>query len=156
MSVAIHTLHVVLAGVWLGTVVFTTAVVSPAFRAMKWSEAERVGARSVVGRHYARVAGVNLGLLLVFATLDGVLRGFGPVFFAEYVLLAVLFGMAGAHGAHFGRKLASLAEAERAAGSDEEAGSFALQRRALGRISLRVSRLNGLVGVAVAVLAVNG
>lgn len=156
MSVAIHTLHVVLAGAWLGTVVFTTAVVSPAFKAMKWTEPERVGVRSVVGRHYARVAGVNLALLLVFATLDGVLMGIGPVFFAEYALLAVLFGLAGAHGAYFGRKLAALAEAERAAGSAEEAGSFARQRRALGWISLWVSRLNGLVSVVVAVLAVNG
>lgn len=139
----------------MGTVVFTTAVVSPAFKAMKWTEPERVGARSVVGRHYSRVAGANLASLLVFATLDGVLRGFGPVFFAEYLLLAVLFGLAGAHGAYFGRKLSALAEAERLAGSAEEANSFALQRRALGRISLWVSRLNLLVSVVVAVLAVN-
>ena len=41
MSTAIHTLHVVLAGVWLGGVLFTTLVVSPALKAMKWSEAER-------------------------------------------------------------------------------------------------------------------
>ncbi|MEJ7871030.1 MAG: hypothetical protein WKF67_02135, partial [Rubrobacteraceae bacterium] len=67
MGAEIHTLHVMLAGVWLGGVVFTTVVVSPAFKAMKWSEAERVGARSVVGKHYARVAGVNLALLLLFA-----------------------------------------------------------------------------------------
>lgn len=41
MGAAIHTLHVLLAGVWLGGVVFTTLVVSPAFKGMKWSEAER-------------------------------------------------------------------------------------------------------------------
>jgi hypothetical protein len=31
MSTLVHTLHVILAGAWLGGVVFTTAVVSPAF-----------------------------------------------------------------------------------------------------------------------------
>jgi len=155
LGAEIHTLHVMLAGVWLGGVVFTTVVVSPAFKAMKWSEAERVGARSVVGKHYARVAGVNLALLLLFATVDGLVRGFGGVFFVEYVLLAVLFGLAGAHGAYFGRKLAELAGAEREAGSAEEARSFAEQRRVLGRISLRVSQLNLLVSVAIMALAVN-
>ncbi len=80
LGAAIHTLHVMLAGVWLGGVVFTTAVVSPAFKAMKWSGIERVQTRSVLGWHYARVANVNLGLLLLFATVDGVLKGFGSVF----------------------------------------------------------------------------
>ena len=53
MSEIFHVLHVVLAGVWLGGVVFTTAVVSPALKAMNWSETERVGVRSAVGRQYA-------------------------------------------------------------------------------------------------------
>ena len=35
-----HVTHVVLAGVWLGGLVFTTAVVSPALKAMKWSDAD--------------------------------------------------------------------------------------------------------------------
>ena len=65
MSTAIHTLHVVLAGVWLGGVLFTTLVVSPALKAMKWSEAERVGVRSVIGNQYARIGTANLVLLLV-------------------------------------------------------------------------------------------
>lgn len=156
LGVTVHTLHVVVAGVWLGGVVFTTAVVSPAFKVMKWGEAERVGARSVVGRRYARVAGVNLGLLASLAAMDGLLEGFGVVFFSEYVLLAALSGLVGAHGAYFGRKIAGLAEAERGAGSAEEAGSYAERRRALGRISLWVSRSNMLVSVAIVALAVNG
>lgn len=156
MGVAVHTLHVMLAGVWLGTVVFTTAVVSPAFKAMKWGEAERVGARSVVGKRYARVGGGLLALLLLFATVDGVLRGFGAVFFAEYVLLAVLFGLVGTHGAYFGRRLAGLAEAERSAENPEEAATLAEQRWALGRVSVWVSRLDLLVSAAVVALAVNG
>ena len=65
------------------------------------SEVERVGARSMVGRYFSRVGGWNLGLLLLFAIADGALGGFGAVFFVEYVLLVVLLGLAGAHGAYF-------------------------------------------------------
>jgi hypothetical protein len=122
MGAVIHTLHVVLAGTWLGGVVFTTFVVSPAFRAMKWSEVERVGARSMVGRYYARVGGWNLALVLLFAIVDGALEGFGAVFFVEYVLLAVLLGLAGAHGAYFGRKIAELAAAEAGRGAPRRQG----------------------------------
>lgn len=156
LDVVIHTLHVMLAGVWLGGVIFTTFVVSPAFKAMKWSEVERVGARSMVGRYYARVANANLVLLLLFAVLDGVVRGFGVLFFVEYVLLAVLLGLVGAHGAYFGRKIAEFAAAEAKAESAEEARSFAQQRRALGKMSLRVSYVNLLVSGVILVLAVNG
>ena len=109
----VHVVHVMLAGVWLGGVVFTAAVVSPALKSMKWSEAERVGVRSAIGRQYARVGSANLALLLLFAVLDGALKGFGATFYAEYLLLLVLSGLVAAHGAYFGRRLARLAEAEK-------------------------------------------
>jgi uncharacterized membrane protein len=156
METLVHTLHVMLAGAWLGGVVFTTFVVSPAFKAMKWSEPERVGVRSMVGRYYARVANVNLGLLLLFAVLDGLVLGCGVLFVIEYALLVVLLGLVGAHGAYFGRRIAELATAEAEAGSSEEARSFAGQRRKLGAFSSRLSQVNLLVSVAVVVLAING
>ena len=152
-SEIVHVVHVMLAGVWLGGVVFTTSVVSPAMKAMKWSEAERVGVRSAIGRQYARVGSANLVLLLLFAVLDGALGGFGTLFYAEYSLLLLLFGLVVAHGAYFGRRLARLAGAEREAGTDEAAKSFAEQRRSLQRLSLRVSQLNLLVSVVVMILA---
>lgn len=155
VSTLVYTLHVILAGVWLGGVVFTTAVVSPALKATKWSEAERVGVRSVIGRRYARVGSVNLALLAVFAILDGTSKGFGAAFYAEYALLLVLFGLVAAHGAYFGRKLRMLAETEQLAGDDEETQSFAEQRRALQKRSRLVSWLDLLVSVVVLVLAVN-
>ena len=155
MSEVVHVVHVVLAGIWLGGVVFTTAVVSPALKEMKWSEAERVGVRSVIGKRYARVGSANLGLLLLFAVLDGTLRGFGALFYTEYLLLLLLFGLVAVHGAYFGRRLARLAGAEREAGTDEAARSFAERRRSLQRLSLRVSRLNLLVSLVVMVLALN-
>ncbi len=153
MSEIVHVVDVALAGVWLGGVVFTTTVVSPALKAMKWSESERVWVRSAIGRQYARVGSANLVLLLLFAVLDGALRGFGASFYAEYPLLLLLFGLVAAHGAYFGRRLAGLAGAEREAGTDEAARSFAEQRRALQRLSVRVSRLNILVSLVVMVLA---
>lgn len=155
MSAIFHTLHVLLAGAWLGGVIFAMAVVSPALKMMDWGEAERVRVRSVIGRYYARVAGVNLLLLLVFALLDGSTVGFGTSFYAEYALLLVLFGLVAAHGAHFGRKLVALADAERKAGSPKVAASFAERRRALQRVSNKVSALDVAVSGVIMVLAIN-
>ena len=156
MSTVIHTLHVVSAGMWLGGVVFTMAVVSPALKTMKWSEADRVGVRSVIGRRYAKVGGANLLLLLVLALLDGLTAGFGAAFYAEYALLGALFGLVMVHGAYFGRKLANLAESERRAQSPNEAASLADRRRVLQRVSSKVSWLDLAISVGVAVLAING
>ena len=97
MGAIVHTLHVILAGVWLGGVVFTTLVVSPALKAMKWSEAYRVMVRSAIGKRYAKVATANLVLLLLFAVVDGAFIGFGAWLYAEYALLILLFGLVTAH-----------------------------------------------------------
>jgi uncharacterized membrane protein len=81
LETALHAVHVILAGVWLGGILFTTTVVSPALKEMKWLDAERVRVRSVIGRHYARVGNANLALLLVFAVLDGLMQELTPVFY---------------------------------------------------------------------------
>ncbi len=153
MSEILHVLHVVLAGTWFGGVLFTTVVVSPALKAMKWAETERVLVRSAIGRRYARVGGANLALLLVFALLDGWSVGFGGLFYAEYVLLAVLFCLVAAHGAYFGRRLAGLAEEEKGTRDAEAVRAYAQRRRALQRVSWRISLTGLLVSVAVATLA---
>ncbi len=155
MSTVIHTLHVMLAGVWLGGVIFTTLVVSPALKAMKWSEVERVEVRSVIGKQYARVGTVNLVVLLIFALLDGLLGNFGTIFYIEYVLLTAVFGLVAVHGAYFGRRLVELAEAEKCAGSEEGTRAFAEKRRNLQTISLRVSWVDILISLAIAALAAN-
>ncbi len=154
MNALIHVVHAVLAGAWLGGVVFTTFVVSPALKAMKWDEAERVSVRSEIGKQYAKVGGANLALLIFFALADGVLAGLGTAFYVECLLLVVLAALVAAHGAYFGRKLRGLAEAERRAGSEEDARSFAQRRRSLQNISSRVSWLTLLVSVVVMVLAI--
>lgn len=155
MGTTVHTLHVLLAGVWLGGVVFTTVVVSPALKAMKWDEAERVSVRSGIGKQYAKVGTINLILLAVSAVVDGALRGFGSIFYVEYVLLVMLCALVAAHGAYFGRRLAKLAAAERLASSAEQAQTFAEQRRRLQKLSLIVSRMDLAVSTAVVVLAIN-
>jgi uncharacterized membrane protein len=155
LETAVHVLHVILVGVWLGGVLFTTIVVSPALKEMKWPEAERVRVRSMIGRHYARVGSANLALLLVFAVLDGFMQEFKLVFYVEYTLMVVLFGLVSAHGAYFGWRLTLLAESERKAPSGEEAAKIAEERRSLGKLSLRVSQINLVVSAAVAVLAVS-
>ena len=148
-----HLTHVVLAGVWLGGIVFTTFVVSPALKALKWPEAERVAVRSAIGRQYAGVGSINLVLLALFALLDGALGDFGPALYAEYALILVLFGLVAAHGAYFGRRLAKLARAEREAENEEVARSFAERRRSLQEVSSRVSWVSLLVSTAIVVLA---
>jgi hypothetical protein len=134
---------------------FTTFVVSPALKAMKWDEAQRVKVRAVIGRRYALVGGVNFALLAVFALTDGIFGGFGASLYAECALLPLLFGLVAAHGAFFGRRVAALAEAECGSTDAEEAASFAWRRRRLQRLSLKVSWVNLAVSATVAALAAN-
>jgi uncharacterized membrane protein len=148
-----HTLHVILAGTWLGGVVFTTTVVSPALKSMGWDEAERARVRSVIGRQYAKVGTANLVLLLVFALLEGTLSGFGPALYSEYALLAVLFVLVASHGTYFGRRLVELAGARKEARDSDKAQMLALRRRRLQRLSFGISMLNILISAAVMVLA---
>jgi putative copper export protein len=153
LDTIVHTLHVILAGAWLGGVVFTTTVVSPALKLMGWDEAEQARVRSVIGRQYARVGTANLALLLVFALLEGTLSGFGPALNSEYALLAVLFGLVASHGAYFGRRLVELARARKEAEDSDKARMLALRRRRLQRLSFGISMLNVLISVAVMILA---
>ena len=148
-----HTLHVILAGTWLGGVVFTTTVVSPALKSMGWDEAERARVRSVIGHQYAKVGTANLVLLMVLALLEGALSGFGLALYSEYALLVVLFGLVASHGAYFGRRLVELAEARKEAEDSDKAQMLALRRRRLQRLSFGVSILDILISAVVMILA---
>ena len=138
LDAIVHTLHIILAGVWLGGVVFTTTVVSPALKSMGWDEAEQARVRSVIGHQYAKVGTANLVLLLVVALMEGALSGFGFALYFEYALLAVLFGLVAAHGAYFGRRLVEIAEVRKEAGDSQMAQMLALRRRRLQRLSFGV------------------
>src|SRR5919202_3357793 len=153
LEAIVHTLHIILAGVWLGGVVFTTTVVSPALMSMGWDETERTRVRSVIGRQYAKVGTANLILLLVFALLEGVLSGFGLALYSEYVLLAVLFVLVVSHGAYFGRRLVGLVQVRKEAGESDKGRMLTLRRRRLQRLSFGISMLNVLSSAAVVTLA---
>ena len=153
LEAIVHTLHIILAGAWLGGVVFTTTVVSPALKSMGWDETERTRVRSVIGRQYAKVGTANLILLLVFALLDGALSGFGLALYSEYVLLAVLFVLVASHGAYFGRRLVELAQVRKEAGESDKGRMLTLRRQRLQRLSFGISMLNVLISAAVVTLA---
>jgi uncharacterized membrane protein len=153
LDAIVHTLHVILAGTWLGGVVFTTTVVSPALKSMGWDEAEQARVRSVIGRQYAKVGTANLVVLLAFALSEGVLSGFGSTLYSEYALLAVLFGLVASHGAYFGRRLVELAKARKEAEEFGKARMLALRQRRLQRLSFGISMLNVLLSAAVVILA---
>ncbi len=153
LDAIVHTLHVILAGAWLGGVVFTTTVVSPALKSMGWDEAEQARVRSVIGHQYAKVGTANLVLLMVLAVLDGALSGFGLALYSEYALLVVLFGLVASHGAYFGRRLVELAEARKEAEDSDKAQMLALRGRRLQRLSFRISMLDILISAVVMILA---
>ena len=153
LDAIVHTLHIILASAWLGGVVFTTTVVSPALMSMGWDETERTRVRSVIGRQYAKVGTANLILLLVFALLDGALSGFGLALYSEYVLLAVLFVLVASHGAYFGRRLVELAQVRKEAGESDKGRMLTLRRQRLQRLSFGISMLNVLISAAVVTLA---
>jgi hypothetical protein len=71
----------------------------------------------------------------------------------------LLFGLVAAHGAFLGRRIATLAEAERGSTDVEEAASFARRKRSLQRLSLTVPWVNlavtATVTATVAALAAN-
>jgi putative copper export protein len=158
VSPYLHTVHVLLAGTWLGCLVFTTLVVSPALRAMDWRESERVLVRSRIGRQFMRLASPLLALLAAFLLVDGLAAPL-PVgrlvrFLVELGLVLAVAGMAASHGLVFGRRLRDLA-AQEAESPPEAAAGLASARHRVQRVSFAVSVVNLLASLALAVLAVN-
>jgi len=138
----IQVLHILAAGIWLGGLVFTSTVVTPAFKRMEWTPAERMAVRSVVGRQYSKVARANLGALLALAIIVFALRG-GAVALAETILVALSFLLAELHASYYAPRLAQAAR--------EQAHEL---RQRLLRISISVSMFNLLLSVGIVVLAV--
>jgi uncharacterized membrane protein len=139
----IHIIHVLAAGIWLGGLVFTTAVVSPAFKSMSWTPAERTAVRSAVGRQYSKVANLNLLILLIAAILDTFFRHWSAVSVIEIVLVIIVCILAVLHGAVFAPRLAAAAKEQR---HDD--------RTKLLRMSISISMLNLLLSFVVMVLAI--
>ena len=143
IEVIVHIVHVLAAGIWLGGLVFTTIVVSPAFKAMSWTPAERMAVRSAVGRQYTKVANPNLILLVIFATADAALRGWSMARGIEIVLAIIIANLAVLHGLVFAPRLGAAARENR---HDD--------RAKLLRLSIGISMLNLLLSFVVMILAI--
>lgn len=143
MQILIHIIHVLAAGIWLGGLVFTAIVVSPAFKAMSWTPAERMAVRSAVGRQYSKVANINLLILLVAAIADVALHQWMPIAIVEIALVFIVCALAILHGAVFAPRLSAAAREQR---HDD--------RAKLLRLSIGISMLNLLLSFVVMVLAI--
>lgn len=135
-----HAIHVLAAGTWLGGLVFTIAVVSPAFKRMQWTPVERIEVRSAVGRQYSKVARLNLAVLLVAALADWLLAGKTSSALLELGLIALIVVLSEMHARFYVPRLAAAARD----GKMEE-------RARLLRLSVGVSMVN-LVCSAVVVV----
>jgi uncharacterized membrane protein len=143
MNALIHTVHILAAGIWLGGLVFTTTVVSPAFKRMQWTPPERVAVRSEVGRQYTKVARLNLSVLLLAALGDYAARGWSTSGGMEIALIVAVLVLSELHARVFAPRLG-----QAAGGGNETA-----RRQAL-RISISVSMLNLVLSAVVAILAI--
>ncbi len=137
-----HAAHVLAAGIWAGGLVFTTAVVSPAFKRMGWSDTERIAVRSAVGRQYARVAVINLAVLLLASLADWLPAGIGAVAQAELGLIVTVLVLSGLHGRVFAPRLARASQ-----------DSTPENRLRLQRVSVGLSMLSLLLSAGIVVLS---
>lgn len=151
-----HTAAAVLAGTWLGCLVFTTLVVSPALKGLEWPETTRVLVRSRIGRQFRRLANPLLVLLAVAIVLAGVsspLSGWSLARFVAQLVLLVLLGLlAAAHGFFLGTRLQRLAAAEQSEADHDVAAARAARHR-LQRLSFAVSISDLAVSLVLAILA---
>ena len=83
-------LNVLLVGVWVGMYLFTTFVVSPAFKEFYPDAAERQRRRRALGRFYARVNGPLSALLVLVVAAQGWRGGWTVALGAELALLALI------------------------------------------------------------------
>lgn len=123
-------LEILLAGIWVGSYLFTTLIVSPGLASLPLEPANRVTIRSAIGRLYGRYAVLLLLTWLVLLILQG-LSGW---ILARFMLLIALTCMIGLHGYVYGSRLQLLAARE-AAGEV----TAALERTKLQQISARVT-----------------
>jgi uncharacterized membrane protein len=139
----LHAVHILAAGIWLGGLVFTTFVVSPAFRRMSWTPAERFAVRSEVGRQYTRVARVNLMALLAAMLADWTMRGWSTPGQAELASIGLILILSELHARVFAPRLGRAVLS-----GDETARAAAL------RVIIKVSMMTLLLSLLVAVLAI--
>jgi uncharacterized membrane protein len=138
----IHCIHLMAAGIWLGGLVFTATVVTPAFRRMAWSDVERLAVRSELGRQYAKVARINLIILVAGIVAEGALTGFGSILVAELTFVFFIALLSELHARYAAPRLVAAVR-----------GEIQADRRKLLRLSVAISVLNLLASTGLMILA---
>jgi uncharacterized membrane protein len=136
-------LEILLAGIWVGSYLFTTLIVTPGLRSLPLGEARRVTIRSAIGRRYGRLA----GLLVLAWILLLLLQGLSGWVLVRFVLLLILAGIVSLHAYIYGSRLQRLAAREHAG----EAAA-ATERARLQRLSARVTPLSLVLSVLLGAL----
>lgn len=90
-------LNILLVGVWVGMYLFTTYVVSPAFKEFYPDPAERQSRRRAVGRYYARLNGPLSGVILLVVAAQGFVSGWTWALGAELALLLLIGALVAGH-----------------------------------------------------------
>jgi len=140
--VSLNVLEGLIAGVWLGGYLFTTFVVSPALESLPLGDAERIRARSAIGRRYGKLAGP---LLLVWLAVL-LSQGFETWTLARLGLLIVLAAVVGLHGYLIGSRMQALAERKTAG------ATVAQDLTTLRQLSARITPVALVVSLLLAVL----
>ena len=150
-------LHVVAAIFWVGGQLFLVLVVLPVLR-QEMAEADRVRVVSRVGRRFALLSSVALAVILVTGPLNAIEHGlswsilrdtqWGHILVAKVLLVIVMLGLTGVHGAYYGRRLEQLGTTGNTTPADRA------RRRDLQRQSARLSALNLVLNLTIVSLAV--
>lgn len=155
----IRWVHLLAAMTWIGGQIFLVLVVLPVLRGALPSP-QRTLLVAQLGRRFAVVGWLALGLLIVTGFLNGERRGvaweslpaaqstYGRILFAKLCLVAVVIAMTFVHSQILGPRMARLAA--QAAGNDPQAETH---RRRLARLSAIVSASNLLLNLVIVYLA---
>lgn len=152
-------LHLLAAIFWVGGQIFLVAVVVPVLR-RSVPEGQRMLFAGQIGRRFALLSALALGVLLITGPLNALFHGvswaivwqtqWGHVLLAKITLVLVVLVITTVHGAYYGRKLEQLARSACVDGVD---GSPAMLRRRLQRQSVALSAVNLLLNLIIVGLA---
>lgn len=145
VSLALVTLHLLAAVVWIGGMLFLGLVITPVLRGRP--PVERATLLHIVGRRFLKIGWTALAILLLTGPTMWALLGFQltPVLIAKLILVAVILLLSLLHDFSLGPRLV----AEMQKGGEGKETTIQLRRR----VAL-LARLNTLCAIVVLILGV--